>query len=102
LIVLHSPFPIFYAFSSWSGNLTSGPNATVATQNPYSFAVNAPSSLNVAFKINILGIIIVAVMVIVAVASVFMLRRRNRPQEEQYELAEEEGEGGTLETIEGN
>jgi flagellar basal body-associated protein FliL len=97
-----SPFPVFYAFSSWIGNLTGGPNATVVNQNPYSFAVSGPASLAVSFKINIIGIIVVAVVVIVAVASVFMLRRRNRPEQEQYpeELSEEEG--GTLETIEGN
>ncbi len=97
-----SPFPVFYAFSSWSGNITGGPNATVVSQNPYLFAVSGPASLAVSFKINILGIIAVAVVVIVAVGSVFMLRRRNQPDQEQYpeELAEEEG--GTLETIEEN
>ncbi len=98
-----NPFPVFYAFSSWVGNLTASPNATVVAQNPYSFSVGAPASLAVSFKVNILGIVIVAVVVIVAVASVFMLRRRNRPQEEAlYPEEYSEEEGGTLETIEEN
>jgi len=100
LSMFATPFPVFYAFSSWSGNLTGGPNASSIVQNPYTFSVNAPTALNVAFKINLLGIIIVVVVVIVAVASVFMLRLRNRPQQEEY--SEEYSEGETLEATEGS
>lgn len=95
-----TPFPVFFAFSSWQGNLTSGPNATTVSQNPLTFSVSSPSAVAVYFKINILGIIIVAIVVIVAVASVLMLRRRNRPAQEEY--AEEYAEGETLETVEGS
>jgi heme/copper-type cytochrome/quinol oxidase subunit 2 len=62
--------------------------------------VNSPTSLSVSFKLNLLGIIIVVVVAIVAVGSVFLLRRRNRPEAEEY--SEEYSEGGTLETIEGS
>jgi hypothetical protein len=94
-----TPFPVFYAFNSWTGNITGGRNATTVTDDPLTFSVGSPSSLAVSFKINLLGIIIVAVVVVVAVASVFMLRRRNRPAEDEY--SEEYAEGETLETIEG-
>jgi hypothetical protein len=93
-----SPFPVFYAFSAWNGNLTGGPNATTVKQNPLTFTVASPATVAVSFKINIIGIIIVAVVVVVAVMSVLMLRRRNQP--ESGELAEEYEESGTLETIE--
>ncbi len=92
------PFPVFYAFSSWTGNISGGPNATVAVTNPLTFSVNSPAALKVAFKINVIGIMIVAVVVIVAIASVLMLRRRNRPHEEGY--SEESSDESALETLE--
>jgi hypothetical protein len=95
-----TPFPVFYTFASWRGNITAGPNATTVAQNPLTFSVNSPSSLAVSFKINILGIVLVAVVVIVAVASVIMLRLRNRPEQADY--PEEYAEGETLETMEGS
>lgn len=94
-----TPFPVFYEFSGWSGNLTGGPNATKILRNPYTISLSSPSSLSVSFKLNLIGIVIVIVVVIVAIASVFMLRRRNRPQLE--ELPEEYSEETSLDTIEG-
>lgn len=85
LSVSANPFPVFYAFSSWTGNITGGPNATTVTQNPLTFSVNSPASLNVA---NLIGIIIVAVVVLVAIASVILLRRRNGPPEGEEEYSE--------------
>lgn len=94
-----SPFPVFYAFSSWTGNITGGPNATTIARNPITFSMSSPASLNVSFKINLLGIILVVVVVVVAIASVLMVRRRNRPPEEEY-YGEESG-GQTVENMEG-
>ncbi len=94
-----TPLPVLYAFSSWRGNITGGPNATTVAQNPLTFSVSGPASLAVSFRVNLLGIIIVAVVVVVAVVSVLMLRRRNRPGQDEY--VEEGSESDTLETIEG-
>lgn len=93
-----TPFPVFYSFSDWSGNLTGGPNATKVVQNPFTFTVSGPTSVSAGFKINLIGIIVVAVVIVIAVASVFMLRLRNRPQRDEYaeELPGDEG----LEAIE--
>ena len=94
-----SPFPVFYGFSSWTGNLTGGPNATSVAQNPLTFSVGSPASLNVAFKVNLIGIILVVVVVVIALSSVMLLRRRNRPQEEEY--FEDESGGQSVENMEG-
>ena len=100
-----NPFPVFYQFSTWRGNITGGPNATTVSQNPLTFSINSPSSLAVSFKVNLLGIIIIVVVVVVAVVSVLLFRRRNAPQQEsEYALEGEQqnelGPSGTIDTIE--
>ena len=106
LSISANPFPVFYAFSAWNGNITGGPNATTVSQNPLSFSINSPSSVDVAFKINILGVIVVAVVVVVAVVSVLLVRRRNAPEEVGDEYVSEEEEvysaNSTIDTMEGS
>jgi len=106
LSVSANPFPVFYAFSEWNGTIGGGPNATTISQNPLTFSISSPSSLDVSFRINLLGVIIVVVVVVVAVASVFLFRRRNRPREAGDEYVSEEEEvysaNSTIDTMEGS